>query len=150
MKRFYPLLLILASSLTLSNCGATPFCSGDTKNVGEIKENFKIPECFRPKEGTQEQFIVRSLDDLDTVNCNLTQVPVDFQQFSILGKSVSGGCKLRVITREVQINHQAKKYTYTIKFKDCGLCKSLGTIFNAVLVPSIPQDYDVVFDVIEK
>ena len=150
MKRFYPLLFILASSFLLSYCGSTPFCTGDTKNIGEIIENFIVPECFQPKEGIQGQFVVRSLDDLDTTNCNLTQSPVDFQKFSVLNKSVSGGCKLRVISREVQFNHQAKKCTYTIKFKDCGLCKRLGTIFNPVLVQTVPQDYDVVFEVIEK
>ncbi len=146
MKNFCVLIVIIF----FASCGETLFCKAKTKNTGSIVQVFSSAECFNPRPNDHGEFVVKSLADLDTANCKPTTAPVDFRQHSIIGKSVKGGCNVRIISRNVTIHHTDKIYEYTVVFKDCGLCKRLGIINNMVIVPKIPNDYTVVFNVKEK
>lgn len=148
MKILPSALVLILIVVFLGSCGSSPFCRAGTKNTGDIVEVYS--DCLTPLVITNGEFVVRSLKDLDSGTCLKNMASFDFQNYSIIGKEVTGGCNVRIISRDVKIDQSAKQYRYTITFKDCGLCKRMAIVPNRVIVPKIPNDYEVSFDVVEK
>lgn len=152
MKQLTKISLIVIASLLFVTCHKYPR-KGESGNHGEIVDNYKLPDCYSPKSiNGYNEFIIRSFDDLDTsasyYNCIKGQPNLDFNVYSVIGKTVTGDCNIK-IRRELDIDHQNKQYIYTIRFKDRGLCKKMALNHNLVIVPKIPNDYTVVFKVEE-
>ena len=134
----------------LTSCSKGPKCWGDDKNKGDIEDNFEMPDCYGADISTDHNYVIRSSDDLDTLdNCTRDPFPVDFTQHSIIGQVVSGQCNIKVI-RDLTIDDNNKEYVYTVTVKECGLCKKEGIDDQLVLVPAIPNDYTIRFDVKHK
>jgi len=143
-------LVIVVSFLTFSSCGKAPGCWGENKNKGEIINNFTIRSCTSTLYGENHEFIIRTSNDLNSSEaCMIDISGFDFASQSIIGKTVYGGCTMK-IKRDLTINHETKIYTYKIIAKDCGFCKKELYNDNLVVVPAIPQDYQVVFEVEKK
>jgi hypothetical protein len=124
---------------------------GDSVNRGDIIDNFKQPDCYSVKTYTNDECIIKSIADFDTIKgstCLPGPIDFDFNSFSVIGKTIRFGCEVKII-RDLKIDHDNKQYIYTINFKDVGICKKLGFAFNLVKVPKIPSDYTVVFNVHE-
>lgn len=133
--------------LIMMSCSKSPKCWGDNKNKGCIVDNFEWPDCYSAKASSGNSYVIRSSDNIDTLdNCNSTPFPVDFSQHSIIAQSVSGQCNIKVI-RELIIDDSNKQYNYKITVKECGHCKKAAIDKQFVLVPAIPDDYSVNFDV---
>lgn len=153
MKQRSKIVLIAIASLFLVTCHKYPR-KGESGNHGEIIDNYVLPNCYSPKStnNNADEYIIKSFDDLDTsasyYNCIKGQPNLDFSTYSVIGKTVRGGCSMK-IRRELKIDHQNKQYIYTINFKDRGMCKKLVLSDNLVIVPKIPTDYTVVFKVEE-
>lgn len=71
---------------------------------------------------------------------------IDFNQYTLLGKYASEKCKV-TFERNVTKDNSQKKYFYKIKVHQCGTCKTNWESMNWVLVPKIPNDYNVSFTV---
>lgn len=151
MKQLTKISLIVIASLLFVTCHKYPK-KGESGNHGEIVDNYTVPNCYSPKSNGNDEFIIRSFDDLDTsgayFNCIKGQPNLDFNTYSVIGKTVRGDCNMK-IRRELKIDHENKQYVYTINFKDKGICKKMALNDNLVIVPKIPNDYTVVFKVEE-
>lgn len=76
-----------------------------------------------------------------------TFVPIDFNQFTLLGKYASkDDCEVSY-ERNATRNDSQKKINYSIKVQHCGYCKKPYESMNWVLIPKIPDDYTVDFKV---
>lgn len=128
-------------------CSKSPKCWGDDKNKGEIIERVKLPGCFVQSTLNDGDFIIRDSSDLAIFeDCLPEGFEIDFEKYSMLGRQTEFQCNAKFI-REVKIDHNTKEYNYSITIKECGVCKSLGVSDNLVLVPTVPLDYSVKFEV---
>jgi hypothetical protein len=82
-------------------------------------------------------------------NNDTTYLPIDFNQYTVLGKYASGGCAV-VFERNVSRNDAEKRVIYKIKVHECGDCLVHVGYVQWVLVPKIPDDYTVSFVVENK
>lgn len=149
MKRWLTIILICASTLCFVSCFESPFCKGATKNTGSILRVYN-EGCLQAKIINNGESIVRSERDLDTSFCKPAPGQVNFNEESVICKEVNGGCQLKIISRDVTINHSLKQYVYAIRYKNCGMCKRMALTIQRVVVPKIPDDYQVIFKLDEK
>jgi hypothetical protein len=158
MNSKFPLFIALSIFGIISSCSKSPACWGDDVNKGIIKDYYNIhdfPMCVEVYVNENEDLIIKSSLELSNItdsNCyNLpeagyssTPPDIDFNEYSLLGFWATGQCETKFI-REVLKNETDKKYTYKIKVKDCGTCKSERYDANLVLVPKIPDGFIVDF-----
>jgi len=148
MKIKSKLFIIAISPLLFFSCKKYPKL-GNSVNKGEIIGSIETSKCDYTM---PDEVVIKTQAELDTVFKNsCTNIPdtFDFVNYSIIGRIINGGgCGLKII-REVIINHVTRNYTYKICFKDKGICFSKLSDYNLVLVPKIPDQYDVVFKVEE-
>jgi len=83
-------------------------------------------------------FVV-SFDNGETYN------PVDFSQYSILGKYAAWDGCMAFFDRNVTKDAKKKKYIYTIRTISCGNCMLGGGSSNWVLIPKIEDGFAVEF-----
>jgi len=121
---------------------------GESVNRGDIIDNFLEPDCYSIKTYTNNACIIKSIADFDTIKystCVPAPINFDFNSYSIIGQAITYNCEAKII-RELKIDHDNKQYIYTVKYKNVGLCKKLGYSSNLIIVPKIPADYIVKFD----
>ena len=70
--------------------------------------------------------------------------PIDFTQYTVLGKKAEGDCRVFFV-RNVTKNVGQKKYIYKITAIHCGDCQKLAIGMNWVLIPKIEDDFSVEF-----
>lgn len=123
--------------------------------TGEIIPNaLVVSQTYTTWEMTSKEHVIKA-DSQNVYNLKVsfdngsTYVPIDFNQYTLLGKHASGGCQV-VFERNVTKDDVQKKYFYRIKVHQCGTCKKYMESMNWVLVPRIPDDYTVSFIVEEK
>jgi hypothetical protein len=113
--------------------------------------------CITPYEHTiTDEFVIRSQEEytmltqyLSTVpNCtDFTLSPIDFSEKTLLGMYTTGtGCTIE-FERHVYRDDDAKTITYVITVIEEGNCEMLGMSMNWITIPTVPQEYAVVFDV---
>ena len=72
---------------------------------------------------------------------------IDFSQFILLGKyTEGGGCSIDFV-RKIYRDDVNKEVIYSIKVIEEGFCKKMGMSMNWALVPKIPSNYKVRFEV---
>jgi hypothetical protein len=149
MKRY---LLVIGFMVSLNMaCKKSPFCHGGEVHKGIIVSGVSI-SC-RP-DIQQENYIIRSDSAYRKLfNHSPTSLPtcslpsIDFASFDLLGLPADGsGCDIMFI-RKVKRVKKNKRYEYSVKVRTCGLCKMLGLSDNWVLVPKIPEGWEVDFEV---
>ncbi len=77
---------------------------------------------------------------------NFVLPPIDFSQKTLLGKYASGGCSV-YFAKKVYKNDSNKKIIYVIDVIEQGACESMIFSSNWILIPKIPSDYTVEFQV---
>lgn len=76
--------------------------------------------------------------------------PIDFSQYTLLGKyTEGGGCSID-FKRNVAWDDANKKVAYSIDIIEIGACMKLAVSMNWILVPKIPPNYNVIFEVKES
>ena len=83
----------------------------------------------------------------DSTSCDAPNI--DFDKYFLLGLYTSGQCNVKT-ERVVEEVKEKSKYHYQVKVKSCGSCKVAITSYNWVLVPKLPDNWTVTFDVINK
>lgn len=80
--------------------------------------------------------------------CENFELPsIDFSQYRLLGKyAQGGGCSIDFV-RKVFRDDSNKKIIYSIKVVEEGSCEKLGASVNWILIPKVPSDYSVEFQV---
>lgn len=99
---------------------------------------------------TQNEWLKFQREELK--NCpdtNALDIP-DFNQFSILALDVKSFACNVAYHRSFALDTAAKLATYTVKVERCGGCNTKFRDPNFVVVPKIPQQYQVKFIRIEE
>ena len=75
---------------------------------------------------------------------HLNDTPIDFSKYSVLCmRSQGSGCDMRYM-RDVSVDKESKKYTYTVTMLECGEYKVfLNPSDNIVIIPKIEDGYTV-------
>ena len=142
-------LLISVAILSTISYSCSKKCNGESKNIEGILRS--LPDDCVSSTG---EYIIRSASDYgyneqDSVAFEHCQSKVNFATETVIGKFVSGYCKMR-ITRKVTRDQAAKKVLYELTRYECGACNTLQANNNLVVVEKIPKDWKVEFSVIEK
>lgn len=112
--------------------------------------------CISPSDLRDSEFIINSDEKYQALldykspssRCeNFELPPIDFTQNTLLGKyAQGGGCSIDFV-RKVYKDDSNKKIIYSIKVVEEGLCEMLGMSMNWILIPKVPFDYSVEFEV---
>jgi hypothetical protein len=152
MKQVF--IFLLAFMILTTSCNSCKECSEQLPPENLYKGEI-VPNAIVSVSGSynsRNDHIIRN-DSTSTVKVSFdggtTFVPVDFSQYTVLGKYAGGGCMVS-FEREVSRNHAEKKVRYFIKVHECGNCKTGTYYVHWVLVPKIPDDYTVSFVVENK
>ena len=78
---------------------------------------------------------------------NFVLPSIDFSQKTLLGKYASGGGCSIDFTKKVHKDDSNKKVVYVIDVIEQGMCEKLGFSNNWILIPKIPFNYTVEFQV---
>jgi hypothetical protein len=105
-------------------------------------------------ENNKEGYIIRSNDSGGSdfkvsFDNGVNRDTIDFNQYTVLGKFAGGKCYV-IFERNVFRDDTKKQVIYHIIVHQCGWCDLNNTDMNWVLVPKIPDNYEVVFEVKEK
>lgn len=153
------LAFVSGTILFISSCKKDPFCNAKDSNSGIIISNYSF-KCIAydlgPKgeqvvidsDSSFKAFIDKDLEHAKSYNCDINNfLKIDFSQHTLLGLDASGGgCDIG-FERNVTKDDANKLYKYTVKVNKCGGCKQEAISMNWVLVPKLPQDYKVEFEV---
>ncbi len=160
-------------SLALLTDGCFGLIDGDDHNRGLIVSQYPINNpnqtwaCYEPgvvslgDSTAKNNIIINSNSDLEayfdnrryndrsryapSYPCiNFKPESVDFSKYTLLGNYAQGGCDA-AFTRSVIPDDNNKRYNYTVKVRQAGLCKKLVYSMNWVLVPKLPPGYSVDF-----
>ncbi|MBW8051870.1 MAG: hypothetical protein FVQ77_16345 [Cytophagales bacterium] len=73
---------------------------------------------------------------------------IDFIKYTLLGKYMEGTCSEDFYSKKICKNDANKQYRYTVKLTGKGpICEMLFHTMNWVIVPKVPDDYYVKFDI---
>jgi len=72
---------------------------------------------------------------------------INFSQSTILGKYAVGVCRDENFIRKTCVNHKQKEYIYIVRIKSGETCFKPFFSMNWVIVPKIPNDYTIKFDI---
>jgi hypothetical protein len=131
--------------------------------TNDITANCEFPgilsSCFSPGNYENDEIVFRNKEQYQyyeniirahpaNVNCDTAKLPeIDFEKFTLLGKEThGGGCGVK-FEREVLKDTKNKKIIYKISVEYIGPCYMLFVSYNFVLVPKIPADYEIEFQV---
>jgi len=151
---------LLVFLFLINSCSPEDQCIGEHRNRGLIVGDFDsilvtICDGIVYSEG---EMVFRTRGELlDQIWCSrLSSNPndsidleIDFNKHSLVGHHTEGAAPIQII-RKFKIDHARKECTYKIRTRSCGIEKLSNVThgsMNLVLVPRIPSDYTVKFDV---
>ena len=149
-------ILIILSTFVLFSCDKPCNLPDQTMGGGEIIQNVLIVSKASAQTlslNTQNQYVIRSEEENNdslrvSFDNGITIQPIDFTQYSLLANYADGQCRA-IFERNVIRDVMNKKIHYSIYINDCGTCKKNVGHRNLVLVPKIPDGYEIVFSVTE-
>lgn len=129
---------VIAQELDLSIC-LSSVLDYETDNEFIFKED-----------STYNNFLSLHKEEIEQ-NCVSYQFPeIDFTSYSLLGKLTMAEGKIKYYKREVIIDDENSNYIYNITVYTKSFNKIQAVDYNWVLVPKIPENYLVEFNVIYK
>ena len=152
MKMIYLILIIstISSSCRKDKCELPDQIIG----TGEIDKNALKSQPVITWEMKDKEHVIQ-VDSLNKYNLEVsldngsTYDSIDFSVYTLLVKYARGNCEVTFV-RNVTKNNSQKKVYYNIEVLQCGTCEINWESMNWVLIPKIPNDYEVVFNVTEK
>ncbi|MEO0470460.1 MAG: hypothetical protein AAF206_12620 [Bacteroidota bacterium] len=151
-KVFFALLTLGALSACQDNNDTCPECS-DKLGIIEIAQFAPLagPDCFF--EYAADQYTIQTQAEFDdmvaeaTSNCtSFVPESIDFDTYSLLGQKVDGSGCSRVFCPKVTDKKNRKQYLYEVELLECGFCLPYEQRMEWVLVPKLPDDYEVEFE----
>jgi len=160
----FNLVIVLFFTLILASCRKDSNILPELQGCSYIQNTdlFYCPECFMPYKQYEAGVVIRNTDSYNSfgdslnshakflqVDCDTTTlIPIDFTKYTLIGIFSSfGACD--VITRKIQSDSTTQNIIYTITIKkhrgECTL--NLLISMNFALIPKLPDNWNVVFDV---
>jgi hypothetical protein len=142
MKRILILFLI---SITIQSCEKDI-------DAGIIVEQMHFGTCI-PVNLPAEEYTITTDSSYqlllgNSVCQNFSLPPIDFNQYSLLGKFTRGQCRV-TFKPQVVVSATSMQYVFTIYIFEKGSCKKEAQDMNWVLVPKLPPGYSVLFEIKE-
>jgi len=149
LLRFIPI-IALAFTTILSSCKKKCDLPEDVDS-GEIVAGISIFPEGSLTQGDQSTFLITGNSaNAGTIKMSLdkgmTKTDVDWGKYSVLCYPTTTSCNTS-FTRNVEIDDVNGIVYYTINLKECGKCESKVATENIVVIRSIPETYQVFFDV---
>lgn len=89
-------------------------------------------------------------NEINYLNIDTATIPyIDFSKYSLIGYPVNGQCEFEK-TIKVYKDSVNNQYIYDLTIQSVGDCKKLVSSHNWVLVPALPINYKVYFDIFNK
>lgn len=157
MKKYSFSILILA--LLMAACTRTDDAPDGCKYVevesGIIQNEVEVLNCIIEK--MEDNYVIKDSVAYasfqaevksSSISCDNAEFPeIDFSESTLLGLwADGGGCSINYY-RSVGKLVDSKEYLYTVTVQECGFCEMYGFSYNWVLVPKLPADYSVRFQV---
>jgi hypothetical protein len=150
MKNF---ILLCFVALLLISCDKDKNCDIPEQEIGsgEIIQDKLVSDSIIMLNMRNQNYVIQS-DSANFQNVmiykgqDIPRDSVDFSAYTVLGKYTSGDCRVSFERRVTRDNIQKKVY-YRLKVHECGNCERYSESMNWVLVPKIPDDYEVLFHV---
>jgi hypothetical protein len=154
------IVFLISSFIFINSCKKDPFCDPKSGESGIITSVVKFESCLAylvtskdkqmviDSDSAYQKFIKRETESLKSHNCDTNIFPaIDFYQYTLLGLyATGGGCNVG-FEKSVTKDEANKLYKYLIKVNECGQCDQLAFNMFWVLVPKLPQNYKVEFEV---
>jgi len=104
----------------------------------------------------QDEFVITTQDEYDELIALYEEkIPcekgyyapdIDFEQYSLLGRYASGGGCTIDFEKTIYQDDTNKQIIYELFVNEKGLCEMAAVSMNWILVPTIPEGYEVVFN----
>jgi hypothetical protein len=128
------------------------------RNEIEFSDFNQELECIYPLD-TPEELIITSQEEYEKLleyiseisSCQGFVLPyIDFSENTLLGKRAYGsGCSI-TFERHVYEDIENKKITYSVTVVEEGCCEMIQMSMNWIIIPKIPSDFIIVFEVDRK
>lgn len=144
------------------------FTACDDKSPEDITDEVELDvdilsACFSGFDGFEyEQLVIRDAAayqqleeetraDIQHVNCDTASLPsIDFSRYTLIGVNTSGGGCGADYQRKVIWDEADERVTYHVSVTYSGPCYMLIGSFNWALIPALPEDFAVRFEVKES
>lgn len=149
--KYYLPLLTLTLFFGFTSCKKKCVVEDETLNSGSIIKNV----IFYPTSGYQTgnmggNYVINAnhpyANSLEISIDGGGRIPVNFSNYTVLCYPIAAKCNA-TYDRTVTINHTNQTAVYKIIVTQCSNCEEIRTTENYVLVPAIPSNYFVSFDV---
>ncbi len=148
------LILVLLTAFGSTSCKKVCDIEGEDTNEGAIITESSTGEkiVFYPSTFTQNwsNHITATHPHANNIEISFdggqTRQAVNWNQYHVLRNPVKSSCE-SVLNREVIINTTNQTATYNIDVTNCSACDQQYNLENYVLVPAIPSNYTVSFNV---
>ncbi|MEO0470461.1 MAG: hypothetical protein AAF206_12625 [Bacteroidota bacterium] len=147
-------------SVLVSSCGEQvsilPCGTCDT-DLGIIEESDFDPFLGCAAVYVRDSYVIQSqqaFDDMiletERIDCSIQAfASVDFDKHTLLGLQADGSGCSREFCPSVIDDDKLNQYRYELKVVECGGCEPLETRMIWVLVPRLPINHEVVFEVVD-
>lgn len=150
LKFILPLLMI-AVSLSMTSCKKKCVLDGEDTLTGDIIENVVFyPESGYMTSNMGGNYVINASHPYaDRMYVSINEggkVPVNYSNYTVLCYPVTAKCNA-IYDRSVTIDHANQSVVYKIAVTQCSNCKEERTTENYVLVPALPSNYVVSYNV---
>lgn len=158
-KRIVSSLIVTITISTLSIFQKSAFSvSYEIKYEDLNKPEYCILSPFEILKNKETEFVINNQDAYktilsyrksDSVCKNFAFLEIDFSEKTLLGKyTFAAGCSINFI-RHVFRDNSSKEIIYSINVSEIGRCEKAVYSMNWILIPKIPSDYKVKFEVVK-
>ncbi|MEM5871494.1 MAG: hypothetical protein QW051_01335 [Candidatus Aenigmatarchaeota archaeon] len=152
-QKYYLVFMIIAVIGIILIAGCVQQFTRNEIQFIDMNEQLTCIDSFELRDG---EFIINSDQEYQVLldykspspGCENFHLPsIDFSQYTLLGKYAEGGGCSIVFVRKIYKDESNKEITYSIKVEGKGYCEKLGMSMNWALIPKVPSDYNVKFEV---
>lgn len=149
MRIHHYILSLVLILLLFNGCVKGPRCWGEDKYKGIIVDHIDCPPIGLENELIIEDDVTYRTTFISSIDSTpLFDIPdIDFSKYTLLGATLStGGTYGPRLICEVTNDSENKKYIFKANLRQCGWGKKLCTKEVLVIVPKLPEEFSVVFD----
>ena len=151
---FTALIGLLAACASSNDPAPVDECRSVSYDPGIVQQELNFGNCFIEKQ--EDNYVIEDSTEYAAIKSAFTQSQfcesadfpvVDFSEYTLLAQwADGGGCSINFYNAVADVS-ESKEYLFTTTVQECGFCEMYGFSYNWVLVPKLPNDYTVRFQV---